>query len=161
MRRTADVCVILTFVISVPVAIVAWKQLYPNAALPSHWPFVALIVGLVVSAGFQLWAAVLNHKKPRQPIEPKTDDCSELKKELAEIYADCILDWLKQHISTSGSLNADDLAARLRLTREQILSGIARLEELHLVRKTPLGWNFIASDAVSANAQFKRLWTIN
>lgn len=77
--------------------------------------------------------------------------------ELSEIYADVILDWLKQHCPTVCTFTTEHMAGNVALPVEKISLGLQRLQKHELVVKKPLFWEYSAASASNIMPGYKRL----
>jgi hypothetical protein len=155
MAKAANVCTVLMFLISLPIA---YKQLNPSGALPNHWPLILLCATIGISAALQIWAAVLNHKKPKD-VPMGNAEVERAERELSEIYGDCIYDWAAQNRPENAPFSADQLAYHLNLSREKIEMGLNYLNSVHAIERDAFGWQIDQCHALAA--KFKCVWVIN
>lgn len=77
--------------------------------------------------------------------------------ELAEIYADVILFWLKENCHTVCTFTTEHMAVKVALPVDKISLGLQRLQKHELLVKKPLFWEYSAVNASNISPGYGRL----
>jgi predicted aminopeptidase len=89
----------------------------------------ALGVGCLYWAGYKTW----RDERIKAELYRSEGD---------EIYADVILDWIRQNLHGKGFLTEPLLSERLNLPHDKISRGVSVLERLEVLEKSPTGWTY-------------------
>jgi hypothetical protein len=128
----------------IAIAIISYVPAVTQRTVP-QWVYWLAAAICVLIAFFQTWSE-------------QYDRAAEYKGEVDDLYADLVLDWLKQH--NPAQFNPDYVAKDMKWDQGKVVRGLKTLERTYkgLVRNDgPYGWIYDPMQSIRLNCQYRKL----